>query len=87
MKIAEIMNMQITGGSSSVRFTGEQGMRVAGAAAREMLIKAAAARLDVPESELSTSLSFVKHSASGRSLSYGELASDAARFEPSSTPH
>ncbi len=86
MKIAEIMNMQITGGSSSVRFTGEQGMRVAGAAAREMLIKAAAARLDVPESELSTSLSFVKHSASGRSLSYGELASDAARFEPSSTP-
>lgn len=86
MKIAEIMNMQITGGSSSVRFTGEQGMRVAGAAAREMLIKAAAARLDVPESELSTSLSFVNHSASGRSLSYGELASDAARFEPSSTP-
>lgn len=86
MKIAEIMNMQITGGSSSVRFTGEQGMRVAGAAAREMLIKAAAVRLDVPESELSTSLSFVNHSASGRSLSYGELASDAARFEPSSTP-
>ncbi len=86
MKIAEIMNMQITGGSSSVRFTGEQGMRVAGAAAREMLIKAAAARLDVPESELSTSLSYVRHSASGRTLSYGELASDAARFEPASAP-
>lgn len=86
MKVAEIMNMQITGGSSSVRFTGEHGMRVAGAAAREMLIKAAAARLEVPESELSTSLSFVHHSASGRSLSYGELASDAARFEPTSTP-
>lgn len=86
MKIAEIMNMQITGGSSSVRFTGEQGMRVAGAAAREMLIKAAAIRLDVPESELSTSLSYVHHSASGRSLSYGELASDAARFEPSAAP-
>lgn len=86
MKIAEIMNMQITGGSSSVRFTGEQGMRVAGAAAREMLIKAAAIRLDVPESELSTRLSFVHHSTSGRSLSYGELASDAARFEPTSSP-
>jgi len=86
MKIAEIMNMQITGGSSSVRFTGEQGMRVAGAAAREMLIKAAAVRLDVPESELSTSLSFVHHSTSGRSLSYGELASDAAGFEPTSAP-
>ena len=86
MKIAEIMNMQITGGSSSVRFTGEQGMRVAGAAAREMLVKAAAIRLDVPESELNTSLSYVHHSKSGRSLSYGELASDAARFEPSAEP-
>ena len=86
MKIAEIMNMQITGGSSSVRFTGEHGMRVAGAAAREMLVKAAAIRLDVPESELHTSLSFVHHSASSRSLSYGELASDAARFEPTSAP-
>lgn len=86
MKIAEIMNMQITGGSSSVRFTGEHGMRVAGAAAREMLLKAAAARLDVAEQELSTSMSFVHHKASGRSLSYGELASDAARFEPSAKP-
>lgn len=86
MKIAEIMNMQITGGSSSVRFTGELGMRVAGAAAREMLIKAAAARLNVAEGELHTSLSYVYHNASGRSLSYGELASDAARFEPSAKP-
>ena len=86
MKIAEVMNMQITGGSSSVRFTGENGMRVAGAAAKEMLVKAAAARLDVPESELSARLSYVHHELSGRSLSYGELASDAARFEPSSEP-
>jgi len=86
MKVAEIMNMQITGGSSSVRFTGELGMRAAGAAAREMIIKAASARLDVPESELSTSLSQVHHKASGRSLSYGELATDAALFEPSAKP-
>ena len=86
MKVAEIMNMQITGGSSSVRFTGELGMRAAGAAAREMLIKVAAVRLSVPESELSTRLSYVHHNASGRSLSYGELASDAARFEPSAKP-
>jgi len=86
MKLAEIMNMQITGGSSSVRFTGQNGMRVAGAAAKEMLVKAASARLDVPESELSARLSYVHHDASGRSLSYGELASDAARFEPSTSP-
>lgn len=86
MKIAEVMNMQITGGSSSVRFTGENGMRFAGAAAKEMLIKAASAKLGVPESELSARMSYVHHDASGRSLSYGELASDAARFEPSSEP-
>ncbi|MDO9318467.1 MAG: molybdopterin-dependent oxidoreductase [Gammaproteobacteria bacterium] len=85
-KVSEIMNIQITGGSSSVRFTGENGMRVAGAAAREMLIKTAAARWEVPESELTARLSHVHHEASGRTATYGELASDAARFEPSPTP-
>ncbi len=86
MKVAEIMNMQITGGSSSVRFTGEQGMRVAGAAARQMLLQAAAQQLQVPQSELSTRMSHVHHEASGRSLSYGELAGAAARFEPPASP-
>ena len=85
-KVSEILNIQITGGSSSVRFTGENGMRVAGAAAREMLIKTAAARWEVPESELTARLSHVHHEASGRSATYGELASDAARFEPSPNP-
>ena len=84
--VSEIMNIQITGGSSSVRFTGENGMRVAGAAAREMLIKTAAVRWEVPESELTARLSHVYHDASGRSATYGELALDAARFEPSPNP-
>ena len=84
--VSEIMNIQITGGSSSVRFTGENGMRVAGAAAREMLIKTAAVRWEVPESELTARLSHVYHDASGRSATYGELAFDAARFEPSPNP-
>ncbi|OGT70258.1 MAG: hypothetical protein A3H44_01015 [Gammaproteobacteria bacterium RIFCSPLOWO2_02_FULL_57_10] len=83
---AQIMNIQITGGSSSVRFTGENGMRVAGAAAREMLIKTAAARWEVPESELTARLSHVHHEATGRSFTYGDLVTDAARFEPSPTP-
>lgn len=86
LKAAEIMNLQITGGSSSVRFTGEMGMRAAGAAAREMLLKAASAQLDVPVGELRTENSFVIHSASDRRLSYGELAAAAAQFEPSRTP-
>ena len=86
LKASEILNLQITGGSSSVRFTGEMGMRAAGGAAREMLVKAAADRLNVPVSELTTANSFVIHNASNRRLSYGELAADASRFEPSRTP-
>lgn len=86
LKAAEIMNMQITGGSSSVRFTGEMGMRAAGAAAREMLINAAAAQWDVAASECDARNSFVHHDASGRSASFGELASAAAAFEPPRNP-
>jgi len=43
-------------------------MRVAGAAAREMLIKAAAGKWQVAESELSASESVITHAASGRTL-------------------
>ncbi len=85
-KIAEIANMQITGGSSSVRFTGNTAMRTAGAAAREMLIDCAAERWGVPAEECTTALSYVQHNASGRSLSYGELANDAAAMEPPTNP-
>jgi isoquinoline 1-oxidoreductase beta subunit len=77
---------QITGGSGAVRFTGAFGMRVAGAAAREMLVKAAAARWDVPTAECSTKNHRVIHPASGKSFGYGELASDAASYPPSANP-
>ena len=42
-KLAQWFGFQVTGGSTAVRSTGEYGMRVAGAAAREMLVAAAAA--------------------------------------------
>jgi len=80
--VAELMNLQTTGGSSSVRFTGEVAMRTSGAAARQMLIDCAASRWGVASSECSTQLGHVQHGASGRSLSYGELAADAALLEP-----
>lgn len=85
-KVAEVMNLQITGGSSSVRYTGEFAMRNAGAAARQLLIDCAAARWGVSASECTTALSYVQHNASGRSLAYGELASDAALLEPPTKP-
>ena len=53
-------------------------MRKAGAAAREMLISAAALTWDVPRSSCTAEKSRIKHAATNRSLSYGELASQAA---------
>ena len=52
LKISQSLSLQITGGSFSVRSTGVLGMRAAGAAARELLIAAAAEQWQVPVSEL-----------------------------------
>ena len=84
--IAEHMNLQVTGGSSAVRFTGVYGMRVAGAAARTMLVRAAAERWDVEPDSCSTRMSLVYHDATRRSFSYGELVGEAARFDPPLDP-
>jgi isoquinoline 1-oxidoreductase beta subunit len=84
--LSEFMGLQITGGSASVRFTGEYGMRIAGAGARAMLIQAAAARWRVPEASLTTAAGRVAHAATNRSLTYGELASEAAQLSPPETP-
>ena len=46
-RLARWFGLQVTGGSMSVRGTGHHGMRVAGAAAREMLVAAAAAQFGV----------------------------------------
>jgi isoquinoline 1-oxidoreductase beta subunit len=70
---------QTTGGSASVRTTWDP-MRKAGAAAREMLITAAAARWSVARATCKAQKGAIVHSASGRKLSYGELAGDAARL-------
>jgi isoquinoline 1-oxidoreductase beta subunit len=84
--VADYMDLQVTGGSSAVRATGVYGMRIAGAAAREMLVKAAAARWNVPPQTCATKNNRVIHAASGKSLGYGELVSEAAQYSPSSGP-
>ena len=77
-KTAEGMNLQTTGGSTSVRWTGVEGMRRTGAAARLMLVKAAAAAWGVDEASITTADSKLTHAASGKSATYGEMAEAAA---------
>jgi len=83
---SRLNNVQVTGGSLSIRTTGQLGMRVVGAATRSMLMQAAAQSLNVPLAELSTAASRVIHAPSGRSLGYGELAQAAAEFSPPASP-
>jgi isoquinoline 1-oxidoreductase beta subunit len=85
-KIAEWFGFQVTGGSTAVRGTGEYGMRVAGAAAKEMLVAAAAARWGVSASECAAKRSQVTHVASGRSATFGELARSAASQRVPTSP-
>ncbi len=75
---------QTTGGSASVRTTWDP-MRKAGAAAREMLITAAALQWSVPRAECKAEHGTVVHS-SGKRLSYGELATKAAQLPVPTDP-
>src|SRR5215470_2993896 len=67
-----------TGGSSAVRRSREY-LQQAGASARARLIAAAAERLGVPAGECEARLGVVHHAASGRSLTFGSVAADAAQ--------
>jgi isoquinoline 1-oxidoreductase subunit beta len=84
--IAEYMDLQTTGGSTAVRLTGVYGMCIAGAAVREMLVKAAADRMNAPAKDFRTEMSRVIHMPSGRTFRYGELAAAAATHSPSAHP-
>ena len=68
---------QVTTSSQSVRGLGKP-LREAGAAARAMLVTAAANTWGVPEESLSTEKGVVLHNESGRQLRYGELVEKAA---------
>ena len=71
--------VQTTGNSSSIRAF-YLPMRQAGAAARAVLIAAAATKLAVDAAELTTEAGHVIHATSGQSVGYGSLVDDAAKL-------
>src|SRR5690606_7651970 len=72
---------QLTGGSGAIPHSWER-LRKAGAPARHMLVEAADKRLNVPANSLTTENGVVIHAASGRKLTYGELATEASKLTP-----
>lgn len=86
LKLAQSMGFQTTGGSMSVRGTGMHGLRLAGAAARQMLVEGAAAKWAVPVSELRTEKSMIFHDKSKKSAPYAEFAEAAAAGSPPRYP-
>jgi isoquinoline 1-oxidoreductase subunit beta len=74
-----------TAGSRGIRDSQDY-VRKGGAAARMMLVQAAANGWGVPVAECAAQKGVVSHKASGRSLSYGKLTEAAAKLEPPKDP-
>ncbi len=73
--------VQGTGGSTAIANSFEQ-MRKAGAAARSMLVAAAASAWGVPAAEITVTKGVIRHSGSNKAGSFGEFAAAAAKLEP-----
>src|SRR6266480_2916997 len=74
-----------TGGSDSIASSWKP-LRQAGAAAREMLIRAAAARWKVDRASCSAARGEILHPPSNRRLEYGSLVNDAAKLQVPENP-
>jgi isoquinoline 1-oxidoreductase beta subunit len=70
-----------TGGSRGIR-TSHDYVRRGGAAARMMLLQAAADEWKVPVAEVSVADGVITHAASGRKTTYGKVAAAAAKLTP-----
>jgi len=74
-----LLGVQATGNSNAIRGAWEP-MRRAGAAARTMLVQAAAQRWNVDPASCRAEKGAVIHPASGRRLGYGTLVADASKL-------
>ena len=81
LKRKNAWGQMLTVGSFGIRFS-QDVVRRAGAAARLMLLQAAAQEWKVPLSELSVANSLITHTGSGRQISFGKLVDAAAKLPP-----
>jgi isoquinoline 1-oxidoreductase beta subunit len=70
-----------TAGSRAIRGSQEY-VRKGGAAARQMLVQAAADEWKVPAAECSAAAGVITHKPSGRTTTYGKVADAAAKLDP-----
>ncbi len=75
----DIFSRQIAGGSQAIRQSWD-GLRMAGATARQMLKEAAAKEWNVPVNEITTEAGILYHKNSGKKTGYGEIASKASQI-------
>jgi isoquinoline 1-oxidoreductase subunit beta len=80
-----LFRIQVTGNSNSIRAFWKP-LRTAGAAVRTMLVRAAADQWQVDPAGCTAASGTVTHRASGRTLSYGELADAAGRLPVPPSP-
>src|SRR5258707_1589818 len=80
VKRKRIWGSMSTGGSAGIR-TSEEYLRKSGAAAREMLVTAAASEWNVPASECSAAKSVITHGPSNRRVTYGQVAVRASKLD------
>ena len=80
-----IWGAMTTGGSRGIRDS-QLYMRKAGAAAREMLVAAAAQEWGVPAAECTVSKGVITHPGSGRSTTFGKVAAAASKLEAPKEP-
>lgn len=86
LQATKFMNLQITGGSTSTPTTGQHAMRIAGAAAKAVLLQAAAESWQVPAEELRAEKSFIVHDGSQRRAPFAEFATKAAELDAPVAP-
>jgi isoquinoline 1-oxidoreductase subunit beta len=80
-----LFGIQVTGNSNSVRAFWKP-LRVAGAAARAMLVQAAAQQWQVDPASCSAADGTVRHDASGRTVAYGDLVNAASALPVPKNP-